>query len=236
MGLEFKTKSNRRECDPISKQLCSFLLRNKDFIEITFILLSEHTSETKHISSYILHNLNYPDIEYSNNLETYHDLMENFYTKDIEYSNSNIDIIAYRRGDLLELLVNEITPLVMCIDFNVIPESHVYENGTKIHDKDVDLITELKDYNKIECIECKANINNYIGNPIDDDTKDKLNFMCMISDKSNSYGVGCDLLFATYRSDISYTKDLLLENSFDNFKIMNSVDLIQRLNAKRLIH
>ncbi|RGX10516.1 hypothetical protein [Paraclostridium sordellii] len=229
MCLEFKTKPDRRFPDIETQNLFSFIINHKNFLDITFAILSTYTKESKNIKFATLFHPIADKIENDPNLDDYIDLLEAFYSDKIK---NGTDFIAYRRGDLLEMLGGIIAPLTYCKDYIVIPESLVYENGVKIAKKDIDIITNYNDANKIECIECKANINNYIGKPLDPDSIEKLNFMKLVRSKAKTYKKDCTLLFATYRDDIEYASSILMENSFNEFEILNAPELINRIERR----
>lgn len=219
MGLEFKTKPNRKPIELITNEIFDFIINNPIYLKISFAILSTFTNVDLNIRQKIYAHPMIDDVEDEDSIDEYVELVEKFY----------IENIAYRRGDLLELLSGEVTPLHKCEDYNIIPESLVYENGKKLGEKDIDIITEYNDVRKIECIECKANIKNFIGNPMDDECKSKLDFMQHVSDRAYSNKIECSLLFATYREDTEYTLSILKDNNYTSFAILNSYELINRL-------
>lgn len=223
MGLEFKEKrkADQREIENITEQLFKFVTQNKNYLKITFAIMSTYTQIERNMEDRILVHPMVDDIEEDENLEEYIKIIEDFYNLNIQY----------RRGDLLELLSGHISPLNECEDYKIIRESLVYENGSRLGDKDIDVITEYKNCPNIECIECKANVKNYIGRPMDDECKAKLNFMKLVSDRAKAHEIKCRLLFATYRDDIDYSLDILTENGYNMFEIMRGSEIIQRLSS-----
>ena len=67
---------------------------------------------------------------------------------------------------------------------------------------------------------------------MDDECKSKLNFMQLVSERASVYGIRCRLLFATYRQDTEYSLDILKENGYNTFEIMNKSEIIKRLKSK----
>lgn len=232
MGLEFKQKrqADQREIENITTTLFEFVINNKKYLDMTFAIISTYTEETDGMEYRVLFHPMIDDLEGDEKLNKYIGIVERFYQ--IHESDKKGDLIAYRRGDLLELLSSHISPLKKSEDYDIIRESLVYENGSRVGDKDIDVITEYKDSKNIECIECKANIGNYIGKPMDDDCISKLDFMVLVSNRAEIYNIKARLLFATYREDIEYSLDILKENGYNTFEVMRGSEIKRRLVSR----
>lgn len=179
-NIEFREKSNknRRNIDIITNNLYDFIIKNKEYlrIAISIIGMKKHSLEKSLLVEYIEKNPNYDDIENDNEIETFKELMMEFYKEKI----------FYRRGDLLELLVYKISPLKEN-DYLVvekIQEAKVYLNKKKLDEKDIDLvcIKELKDNKEIECIECKVSLNNFLKEPLNEYNIKKIEFMIKVKE------------------------------------------------------
>lgn len=232
MGLEFRQKreANQRAIEDITTTLFEFVINNKKYLDMTFAIMSTYTEETDGMEYRILFHPMIDDLEDDESLNDYIEIVKRFY--EIRESDKKGDLIAYRRGDLLELLASHISPLKESKDYDIIRESLVYENSIRIGEKDIDVITEYKDSKNIECIECKANISNYIGEPMDDECRSKLDFMVLVSNRAKIYNIKSRLLFATYREEVEYSIDILKENGYNTFEVMRASEIKRRLVSR----
>lgn len=226
-NIEFreKSKKNRRNIDIITNNLYDFIIKNKEYlrIAISIIGMKKHSLEKSLLVEYIEKNPNYDDIENDNEIETFKELMMEFYKEKI----------FYRRGDLLELLVYKISPLKEndYLGVEKIQEAKVYLNKKKLDEKDIDLvcIKELKDNKEIECIECKVSLNNFLREPLNEYNIKKIEFMIKVKELielSQDYG---SLYFATIDNGAKYLNEVLNNNGYSEFLIFDSKKIINRL-------
>lgn len=218
MALTFKTKQIPSNIDLETENLADFLILNKNYIEITFAVLSRKVKRT----SNIVRNINgAPEIDTVNNnadFSEYCDLMGLFYDTDI-------DAFKKRRGFLLELVVRTIKPVCggTCL---VIAESYVFHNGIKMSKCDIDVVLQ---YNQLDFIECKADVGRYLYTPLALKKKIKLTFMEDVRKVAIDEGNKSDIFFATYGSEELSSLQVLQSNGFKNFNILTRSKIIGRI-------
>ena len=215
MDLIFKSKTGGLQADQITILLSSFLIKNPIYIGLTFSILSRRTNIDKNIKIRIESSPEIDTVEEHKDLGEYYNLMNSFYDTITEKLN-------IRRGKLLELLVSKIQPINTKSDYEIILESLVEYKGSKITDKDIDVVFK---YNEIELIECKANLSSYLyprpPEKINKKNKKKLKFMMDVKTLAFQSDIKCHLFFATYGQDEELCKDILTSNGFQSFSIIN---------------
>jgi hypothetical protein len=224
MILEFRSKANTTDMSSVSEELGAFVLKNTDFLEPLFTILSRKPTaiqQRKDVEDRIKSQMSYANICNNPNYETFISILHKLY-------NTSDKSLARRRGEVLELIVREASPKPK-LQFKLIVESHVYSDGQKISEKDIDVVF---DGDHIDAIECKAILANYLfGVPLPKRCKEKLLFMCDLKKLATQNSKNCNLFFATYNKENTYEEDILSESGFNEFVILTSSDIKRRLLA-----
>src|SRR5699024_7011443 len=99
------------------------------------------------------------DIEEDNNFTKYIELIRKFYNDDSKLSD--------RRGDILEKIVENINPIhVKDINYKTYRECIILDGNKEISQQDIDVIYTSEDNYEAELIECKADLENFLGESI----------------------------------------------------------------------
>ncbi|MDU2163093.1 hypothetical protein [Intestinibacter bartlettii] len=229
MSIEFRPKT-RGDIDIEVINLKQFLLINKDYIKTVFFILCVN-KET--IDEGIIElSFTIDELKGVKNNEC-KDLLMKFYN----FQGENLDSeqrrskVGNRRGELLELVVNEITPVhVKSSEYTLYKECCIYENGQMIKHMDIDTVFESRDKTEAELIECKVDLSNYLGDDIPYSKRKKLNFMVCVENKSRNYGYNYKLFFATCEETPINSRVALDKHGYNMFNILNCNDIIKQLN------
>lgn len=229
MSIEFRPKS----CGDMENEvieLKDFLLINKKYIKTVFFILysnKEFLNEEIIEMAFIINELK----DTKNN--QCKDLLMKFYDFNGECltSEKRISKVGNRRGHLLELIVNNIKPVhVKSPEFTLYKECYIYENGQMIKHMDIDTVFESKDKIEAELIECKVDLNNYLGDNIPYEKRKKLNFMVDVENRSKIYGYSYKLFFATCEETPTNSRIVLDKHGYTMFNILTCNDIINQLN------
>lgn len=226
MQIYFKRK--RRGIKPPSEKTIefgNFLLQNKEYIEMTFYIVSTHDKPE---------NIGKIKRRFSLYLKQ-HGLIGNIHLNKYqihlnEFYNIDENGLKKRRGDLLELLVQNIKPIyIKSEEYKSYTECHIYKDKQMIKHADIDVVNESTDKKKAELIECKANLKRQLGEKITGKIKNKLDFMNEVKSISEDLNLDYGLFLATCLSDDIECNMVLEENGYGNFKVITSMDIIKNL-------
>lgn len=221
MSIKFITKTIPSIPDNETIQLATFLHNNKSYIEFTFGVLERMKSPKTNIKQKLLVSPGIDDIKNLRNFADYIKMMIDF------YNTANLEILSLRRGFVLELVVEQICPSEDVKSYNIIKECLVYNNGVEVSPKDIDIVFE---YNKIEAIECKAVLITYLhAEPLPYRPKEKLEFLLEVKKLAANNNIDCNVFLATYSSEISLAKSILIKSGYTSFTILRREDIIKRL-------
>ncbi len=197
MLLTFKTKAYPTVPDTACIELASFLLNVREFLDLTFSLLSRKKSPERNsefLFKRILSLYQGKCLKDNVNISSYLELI-------FKYYNTSQDCLNSRRGCLLELIVKEIKPLILVDNYDIIPESIVYYCGAEMSKKDIDIVFL---YSGIELIECKSSAKNYLRpEPLEKDKIEKLKLMEDTQNLAIKENYDCIIFLATYDEETS---------------------------------
>lgn len=217
MSLCFKTKDNPSHPDDITIDLAYFIVENISFANITFATLERKKSSTRRIKERIEISPQYNEIRNHPKENKYMQLIDDFY-------DCNNNMLADRRGLLLELIVKQTRPSPETYRCAIIPESWIYYDGSKISEKDIDVVFL---YNEVQLIECKAIIRNLGG----DRVRSKLEFMVKVKKLADKHSIICSLYLATYSINVLHQEITLSNLGFNSISIISRDKIIERLYA-----
>ena len=167
MEIQFKPKKPKR-IDDITKELVSFLLINKNYIEMTFYIVGiyKKITDIEEIEESIDLLLIMHDIEEDNNFTKYIELLREFYIDNSKLSHEKSKL-SDRRGDILESIVENINPIhVKDANYKTYRECIILDGNKEISQQDIDVIYTSEDNYEAELIECKADLENFLGESI----------------------------------------------------------------------
>lgn len=224
MSIIFKTK----DCPsiPINEtlDLCKFLKLNKQYIKLTLNIISQekHTIASKQHIAMLVDN---PLIS-GNIIQKSDPAKQDYIEKLYAVYLHNADELSKIRGDILELICKEITLCSNCkkqSNLNIVCEALVINNGTPIDAKDIDIVFE---HCSIDMIECKCNINNFLREPINNYTKEKLRFLNDAVTLSSNTKTSTVYLVTARSTDI-LCRQTLSKLGYSHFKILKSQDILK---------
>ena len=215
MCFHFDTKNNPSQPDNITTELANFVVENICYTSITFAILERRNSSTPKIKERIIRSPEYIEVRKHPKINIYMQLMDIFYDCDK-------DTLGNRRGPLLELIVKHSRPSPEAYRCAIIPESWVYYKGTKISEKDIDVVFL---YSKLQLIECKA----FIRNLSSDRIRSKLEFMVYVKNLADKHSIICSLYLATYSLNVDYQNRVLENLGFNSIIIISRDKIIERL-------
>lgn len=223
MQIQFKPKKPKR-IDDITKELASFLLINKNYIEMTFYIVGiyKKITDIEEIEESIDLLLIMHDIEEDNNFTKYIELIRKFYNDDSKLSD--------RRGDILEKIVENINPIhVKDINYKTYRECIILDGNKEISQQDIDVIYTSEDNYEAELIECKADLENFLGESIPYKKRRKLDFMKEAKCISSSYGGSYENILATCLLDDTKSRKVLDEQGYNEFIVITALDILRNL-------
>ena len=223
MQIQFKPKKPKR-IDDITKELVSFLLINKNYIEMTFYIVGiyKKITDIEEIEESIDLLLIMHDIEEDNNFTKYIELIRKFYNDDSKLSD--------RRGDILEKIVENINPIhVKADDYKTYRECIILDGNKEISQQDIDVIYASEDNYEAELIECKADLERFLGKSIPYDSRKKLDFMKDAKCISSSYGGSYENILATCLLDDTKSRKVLDEQGYNDFRVITGINILKNL-------
>ena len=223
MQIKFKPKRPKR-IDDITKELTSFLLINKNYIEMTFFIIATYkkSSDIEEIEESIEFLLIMHDIEEDDNFTKYKELLKEFYDDNNK--------LSHRRGDILEKIVENINPIhVKDINYKTYRECIILDGNKEISQQDIDVIYASEDNYEAELIECKADLERFLGKSIPYDSRKKLDFMKDAKCISSSYGGSYENILATCLLDDTKSRKVLDEQGYNDFRVITGIDILKNL-------
>lgn len=223
MQIKFKPKRPKR-IDDITKELTSFLLINKNYIEMTFFIIATYkkSSDIEEIEESIEFLLIMHDIEEDDNFTKYKELLKEFYDDNNK--------LSHRRGDILEKIVENINPIhVKDINYKPYRECIILDGNKEISQQDIDVIYASEDNYEAELIECKADLEKFLGKSIPYDSRRKLDFMKEAKCISSSYGGNYENILATCLLDDTKSRKVLDEQGYNDFRVITGIDILKNL-------
>lgn len=223
MEIQFKPKRPKR-IDDITKELVSFLLINKNYIKMTFFIIATYkkSSDIEEIEESIELLLIMHDIEEDNNFTKYKELLKEFYDDN--------NRLPHRRGDILEKIVENINPIhVKDINYKTYRECIILDGNKEISQQDIDVIYASEDNYEAELIECKADLERFLGKSIPYDSRKKLDFMKDAKCISSSYGGSYENILATCLLDDTKSRKVLDEQGYNDFRVITGIDILKNL-------
>ena len=223
MEIQFKTKRPKR-IDDITKELTSFLLINKNYIEMTFFIIATYkkSSDIEEIEESIEFLLIEHDIEEDDNFIKYKELLKEFYIDNNRLSD--------RRGDILESIVENINPIhVKDANYKTYRECIILDGNKEISQQDIDVIYASEDKYEAELIECKADLESFLGETIPYKKRRKLDFMKDAKCISSSYGGSYENILATCLLDDTKSRKVLDEQGYNDFRVITGIDILKNL-------
>lgn len=223
MQIKFKPKRPKR-IDDITKELTSFLLINKNYIEMTFFIIATYkkSSDIEEIEESIEFLLIMHDIEEDDNFTKYKELLKEFYDDN--------NRLSHRRGDILEKIVENINPIhVKDINYKPYRECIILDGNKEISQQDIDVIYASEDNYEAELIECKADLEKFLGKSIPYDSRRKLDFMKEAKCISSSYGGSYENILATCLLDDTKSRKVLDEQGYNDFRVITGIDILKNL-------
>ena len=223
MQIKFKPKRPKR-IDDITKELTSFLLINKNYIEMTFFIIATYkkSSDIEEIEESIEFLLIEHDIEEDDNFIKYKELLKEFYIDN--------NRLSHRRGDILEKIVENINPIhVKDINYKTYRECIILDGNKEISQQDIDVIYASEDNYEAELIECKADLERFLGKSIPYDSRRKLDFMKEAKYISSSYGGSYENILATCLLDDTKSRKVLDEQGYNEFIVITALDILRNL-------
>ena len=223
MQIKFKPKRPKR-IDDITKELTSFLLINKNYIEMTFFIIATYkkSSDIEEIEESIEFLLIEHDIEEDDNFIKYKELLKEFYIDN--------NRLSHRRGDILESIVENINPIhVKDINYKTYRECIILDGNKEISQQDIDVIYASEDKYEAELIECKADLESFLGETIPYKKRRKLDFMKDAKCISSSYGGSYENILATCLLDDTKSRKVLDEQGYNDFRVITGIDILKNL-------
>ena len=223
MQIQFKPKKPKR-IDDITKELASFLLINKNYIEMTFYIIGiyKKITDIEEIEESIDLLLIMHDIEEDNNFTKYKELLKEFYDDN--------NRLPHRRGDILEKIVENINPIhVKDINYKTYRECIILDGNKEISQQDIDVIYASEDNYEAELIECKADLEKFLGMSIPYESRRKLDFMKEAKCISSSYGGSYENILATCLLDDTKSRKVLDEQGYNDFRVITGIDILKNL-------
>ena len=223
MQIKFKPKRPKR-IDDITKELTSFLLINKNYIEMTFFIIATYkkSSDIEEIEESIEFLLIEHDIEEDDNFIKYKELLKEFYIDN--------NRLSHRRGDILEKIVENINPIhVKDINYKTYRECIILDGNKEISQQDIDVIYASEDNYEAELIECKADLESFLGESIPYKKRRKLDFMKEAKCISSSYGGSYENILATCLLDDTKSRKVLDEQGYNDFRVITGIDILKNL-------
>ena len=223
MQIKFKPKRPKR-IDDITKELTSFLLINKNYIEMTFFIIAKYkkSSDIEEIEESIEFLLIEHDIEEDDNFIKYKELLKEFYIDN--------NRLSHRRGDILEKIVENINPIhVKDINYKTYRECIILDGNKEISQQDIDVIYASEDNYEAELVECKADLERFLGKSIPYDSRRKLDFMKEAKCISSSYGGSYENILATCLLDDTKSRKVLDEQGYNDFRVITGIDILKNL-------
>ena len=223
MQIKFKPKRPKR-IDDITKELTSFLLINKNYIEMTFFIIATYkkSSDIEEIEESIEFLLIEHDIEEDDNFIKYKELLKEFYIDN--------NRLSHRRGDILESIVENINPIhVKDINYKTYRECIILDGNKEISQQDIDVIYASEDNYEAELIECKADLESFLGETIPYKKRRKLDFMKDAKCISSSYGGSYENILATCLLDDTKSRKVLDEQGYNDFRVITGIDILKNL-------
>ena len=222
MSIVFTTKDNTRKPDRETKELYQFLLEHKQYLMTTLKVVSQHKDVIKQKNSLdrLVKSVVISEKRYSNDApETtqFIDKLFQFY--------SSTAALDQRRGDIVELICRNLILCEKCKDkdmWKIIVEAQVLKNNILVSPKDIDIVFEHCMY---DMLECKADLESYLKEPLSQKKKDKLTFM----ENVNKMIANSNIYFVTARSQIARAQAILDNNHYTRFKILSARDIVSNL-------
>lgn len=222
MSIVFTTKNNTRNPDKETKELYQFLLEHKQYLMTTLKIVSQHKDVIKARNKLerLVKAVVISENRYSNDApETtqFIDKLFQFY--------SSTTVLHLRRGDIVELICRNLILCTKCKDKNmwkIIVEAQVLKNNILVSPKDIDIVFEHCRY---DMLECKADLESYLHEPLSQNTQDKLAFM----EDANRMVVNSNIYFVTASSQTAKAKRILNKFNYTRFKILTARDIVSNL-------
>ena len=230
MEIQFKTKRPKR-IDDITKELTSFLLINKNYIEMTFFIIATYkeSNDIEEIEESIELLLIENDIEEDDNFTKYIELLREFYIDNSKLSHEKSKL-SDRRGDILESIVENINPIhVKDANYKTYRECIILDGNKEISQQDIDVIYASEDNYEAELIECKADLESFLGETIPYKKRRKLDFMKDAKCISSSYGGSYENILATCLLDDTKSRKVLDEQGYHDFRVITGIDILKGL-------
>lgn len=230
MEIQFKPKRPKR-IDDITEKLKLFLLNNKNYIEMTFFIIATYkkTDDVDEIKESMEFLIIEHDIESDVNFAKYIELLSEFYNDDSEFCHEKSKL-SDRRGDILEKVVENINPIhVKRSNYKIYRECLILDGEKQISGQDIDVIYASEDKYEAELIECKANLETYLGHSIPYDKRRKLDFMKEAKCISSGYEASYENILATCLLDDIESRRVLDKHGYNDFIVMTGIDVLKNL-------
>lgn len=220
MRIRFLPKASKNTHNYSEVDRLIYIIKgNRKLIELTMQIISEEC-ETKDIKEIIEIDGKFLSCDYT---KEYEELLSKIYT----YDNGKL---GNYRGAIFEGIC---TGLIFykdcdCTDYDeVFKDCKVEYNGTKINDKDVDLVFKHCTY---EILECKISLNSFIRYPISKNADDKINLLEQSVNKCKKEKLKANAYFVTASTDIKDELKELLQQK--NIEALCQEELLKRLFVK----
>lgn len=230
MEIEFRPK-RPKPIDDITESFKKFLLNNKEYIEITFFIVSvySNTSDIEEIQESMEFLLTEHGIEEDDITKIYVYFLKEFYDDESEFSHETSEL-GDRRGDILEKLVENMKPIHVNNDvYKMYRECLIVDRGVAIDQQDIDVVYEGTDRVEAELIECKANLEKFLGERIPFKKRRKLDFMRKTKLISTTYGASYENILATCLVSESKCRRVLDEQGYNEFRVITALDILRNL-------
>lgn len=231
MEIEFRPK-RPKPIDDITESFKKFLLNNKEYIEITLSIASIYveTSDIEEIEESMEFLLMEHGIEEDNDTtKIYVDFLKIFYDDKSEFCHETSKL-GDRRGDILEKLVENMKPVhVKSNKYKMHRECLIVDRGVAIDQQDIDVVYEGIDKIEAELIECKANLEKFLGQRIPRNKRRKLDFMRRAKLISVGYGSSYENILATCLVNGSKCRRVLDEQGYNEFRVITALDILRNL-------
>lgn len=230
MKIEFKPK-RPKQIDDITESFKRFLINNKEYIEMTFSIVSTYakTSDIDEIEESMEFLLVEHGIEDNDITKIYLYLLKEFYDDESEFCHKT-SMLGHRRGDILEKIVENMKPVhVKSDEYEIYRECQIKHEGIVIDEQDIDVVYEGINRLEAELIECKANLEKFLGERIPHKKRRKLDFMRSAKLISNAYEAHYENILATCLVNGRKCKIVLYEQGYNEFRVLTALDILRNL-------
>lgn len=231
MEIKFRPKRPKK-IDDITESFKKFLLNNRDYIELTFSIISTYvkTSDIEEIEEsmeilLVEHGIEEDDYR----IKIYLYFLKEFYDDKGEFCHETSEL-GDRRGDILEKIVENMNPVHVKNDkYEMHRECLIYDRGVAIDQQDIDVVYEGIDKLEAELIECKSNLETFLGKTIPYKKRRKLDFMRSAKLISTGYGASYENILATCLVNGKKCRKILDEQGYDEFRVITAIDILRNL-------